>query len=174
MIKQKPGGGNKLQDYSTYNGRYVETDMGDIIFDILLDRVYSSKSSGKKFVFPTSKLFSKDYCEIYITYVYNGNFEIPVEKMTKYLFVHKSTSDKSKWLRLHGYFLSNYKKFEKDLIRYTKKSKLEFDDFNNQGEMIFTQDIYIPESNLKGRVVWKLAKEQDNILFVTIKPIKGE
>ena len=173
-MNMKPGGGNKLQPYSKYNGRYIEADMSDLISEIIQINLFNIRNKNAQiYPFPNIDKFSKEYCEVYIAYVFDGNFEIPLEKMTKYLFVKRSTSDKSKWLSLHGYTLYNYQEFEKDLINHSRKHDLEFEDINDFDELIFTQVIRIPEkNNLVGKAVWKLGINDKNLKLVTFKRYK--
>ncbi len=173
-MKLKPGGGNKLQPYSKYNGRYIETDMSDLVGEIVQTKLFGMKNgTTNDYPFPCSSKFSKEYCEVYISFIFEGNFEIPIEKMIKYLFIKKDISDKSKWLDLHGYNLSNYKEFEKDLINHSRKHDLEFEDINDYGELIFSQIIRIPEkNNLIGKAVWKLGINDQNLKLVTFKRYK--
>jgi len=170
----KPGGGDKLQPYSKYNGRYIESDLSDLVSDIVQVKLFGVKKQNTlEWPFPINTKFSKEYCEVYVTYVFDGSFEVPINKMTNYLFIHQEISDKSGWLKLHGYTLSNYKEFEKDLISHSRKHDLEFEDINEYNELIFTQIIRIPEkNNLIGKVVWKLGPHDKNLKLVTFKKAK--
>ena len=172
----KIGGGDKLQPYSKYNGRYIESDLSNVISDIVQVKLFGIKKNNMyEWPFPTSENFSKEYCEVYVAYVFEGSFEIPINKMTNYLFVHQDISDKSGWLRIHGYTLSNYKEFEKDIINHSRKHDLEFEDINDYKELIFTQIIKIPEkNNLIGKAVWKLGPTDKNLKLVTFKKIKED
>lgn len=101
------------------------------------------------------------------------NAIIAPEKLTKYLLVLLPKDDKSKFLALAGYTLTNWQQLEKDLKVQVLSQPAEFCETNRFGKK------YIIRTKLRGRnsielnilTVWIVAKGVTRL--VTLVPDKG-
>lgn len=93
--------------------------------------------------------------------------EIPKEKITGYLLVHKEKNDKSAFLSKLGYSIENWEELANDISNLVIKNEAFLQSRSTFGDM------YEVHGNLKGVgivTIWLLAVGTEKFRFITLYP----
>ncbi len=93
--------------------------------------------------------------------------EIPNEKLTDYLLVHKTKNDKSSFLEKLGYTVNNWDELKKDILELATHNEAKLQLHTEFGDMY---EIKGKLKNFGIVTIWLLAIDTDKYKFVTLFP----
>ena len=98
------------------------------------------------------------------------------EKLTQYLLVPKIRNDKSKWLKIGGYSLNNWKRLQIDIRNQILTKEATFIEANEYGNLYEINAVMKTPNSKELRVssIWMKEKLTNKTKFITMYPTKKE
>ncbi|MBU7586600.1 MAG: hypothetical protein KAF91_27690 [Nostoc sp. TH1S01] len=106
----------------------------------------------------------------------SSDLVIQDEKLTKYLLVYQTESDKSGYLALASYSLDNWEVFKSDIIKAMEVSEIAKVKQTNWGIQFEVKSEWYGTNGrlIKVITIWQQDEGSDSVRFITIKPDRSQ